>query len=202
MFPSKQVPSWIPFLGIWQGQDGNRTHKTDLPLTSGSDWRTSHEAVPLLTFLRALFTKRAQELQRHSQAAASRHGVFHPPRGKVSFGSLSSWEGPCRHYPPCWIKRITLMLQWKNLESWRAEWKLLYQMLKFSPKQSRKKEQFIQPLRARSSRQLRPSRDGDISCGPAAREHMSRQIWVSKWCQQAKYYPTDEDTDFEELIRC
>lgn len=125
MFPSKQVPSWIPFLGIWQGQDGNRTHKTDLPLTSGSDWRTSHEAVPLLTFLRALFTKRAQELQRHSQAAASRHGVFHPPRGKVSFGSLSSWEGPCRHYPLCWIKRITLMLQWRNLESWRAEWKLL-----------------------------------------------------------------------------
>ena len=196
MFPCKQVTSWIPFLGIWQGQNGNSTHKTDLPLTSGPDWRRSQEAIPLLPLLCALFTKRVQELQRHGQAAASRHGVFHLPWGKVGFSSLSSWEGPCRHYSPCWIKRITLMFGWRNLESWRAERKPLC-----TKRWSEKEEQFIQPPYVRSSRQLRPSRDGDISCWPAAGEHMSRQIWVSKWCQQAKYYPTDEDTDFAELVR-
>lgn len=125
MLPHKQVPSWTPLFGIWQGQDGNSTHKTDLPLTSGPGWRRSQEAIPLLTLPCTLFTKKVRELRRHGQALASWHGVFHPPQGKVSFSSLSSWEGPCRHYPPCWIKWITLTPGWRNLESWRAEWKPL-----------------------------------------------------------------------------
>ena len=80
MIPHKQVPSWIPFLGIWPGQDGNSTRKTDLPLSSSPYCREAREQF-LCSPSPALFAASERESSRDTDklqllgtAFSTRHG--------------------------------------------------------------------------------------------------------------------------------